>query len=67
MFSTFIFHMKKLPGTIDNIGGITGIIILFILILLSCSSHRNSGKKIFRYNDASGISSLDPAFAKTSL
>ena len=36
------------------------------MILLSCVSDKKSftGKKIFRYNEAAGISSLDPAFAK---
>jgi peptide/nickel transport system substrate-binding protein len=34
------------------------------LILVSCSAGTNSGKKIFRYNESSGIASLDPAFAK---
>ncbi|HRI24905.1 MAG TPA: ABC transporter substrate-binding protein [Ferruginibacter sp.] len=33
-------------------------------ILLSCNSHRHSDKKIFRYNESSGLASLDPAFAK---
>ncbi len=41
------------------------ILILFIfIILLSCSSHLNKDKKIFNYNEQSGIASLDPAFAK---
>src|SRR6187399_1779757 len=30
----------------------------------SCNSHNHPGKKIFRYNQAEGIASLDPAFAK---
>jgi len=50
-----------IPGSVI---GIHRIFVIFIPILLSCSSHKNSGKKIFRYNDASGIASLDPAFAK---
>lgn len=42
----------------------------FVLALYSCSSEEGSGGKerangrVFRYNQASGISSLDPAFAK---
>lgn len=43
-------------------------VALFIIsaFLFSCSSTENSdnGKSIFRYNEASNISSLDPAFAK---
>ena len=34
-----------------------------ILLFLGCSSHHNSDKKIFRYNEAVGIQSLDPAYA----
>jgi oligopeptide transport system substrate-binding protein len=40
-----------------------------ILIIVSCSSPNledaNKGKTVFRYNESKGISSLDPAFAKT--
>lgn len=42
-------------------------LILSIQIFSGCHSSKNdaaSGKKIFRYNDATGINSLDPAFAK---
>ena len=40
--------------------------ILFLsLILSSCGTHKEElGKTVFRYNEAAGISSLDPAFAK---
>lgn len=41
------------------------IFLLFIfIILLSCSNHSHEDKKIFHYNEQSGIASLDPAFAK---
>ncbi len=45
---------------------ITAILIISALVLLiACSGHVNKqGKQIFRYNEASGITSLDPAFAK---
>src|SRR5215212_8555588 len=39
-------------------------VILLLAILFSCSAKRNNAKKIFRYNETSGIASLDPAFAK---
>jgi oligopeptide transport system substrate-binding protein len=51
--------------------GIKGMKLLFclpalvILLLASCKSHQHPGKKIFHYNEASGIASLDPAFAKS--
>lgn len=44
------------------------IITLFILTLstfvYSCKSHQHPNKKIFHYNESSGLASLDPAFAK---
>lgn len=39
-------------------------IFSFILFFLSCNDHNHTDKKIFRYNETSGIASLDPAFAK---
>ena len=39
----------------------------FICLLFSfssCNNHAHPDKKIFRYNEVSGIASLDPAFAK---
>ena len=36
-----------------------------VLLLLSCGREENTGdKKIFRYNESTGIATLDPAFAK---
>ncbi|MBS1743510.1 MAG: ABC transporter substrate-binding protein [Bacteroidetes bacterium] len=35
-----------------------------MFVLCSCTTHQHPGKKIFRYNQAEGIASLDPAFAK---
>ena len=34
------------------------------LWLTACISHQHPDKKIFRYNESSGLASLDPAFAK---
>jgi oligopeptide transport system substrate-binding protein len=34
------------------------------LWLMSCNNHKHSDKKIFKYNEITGIASLDPAFAK---
>jgi peptide/nickel transport system substrate-binding protein len=41
-------------------------ILLASVFLLSCHSHsgREPGANVFRYNDSSGISTLDPAFAR---
>src|SRR5215212_5610439 len=38
--------------------------LLFTLILSSCHNNRSSSKHVFRYNEASNIATLDPAFAK---
>src|SRR6187551_100621 len=32
--------------------------------LMACSDHNHPDKKIFHYNESSGLASLDPAFAK---
>ena len=53
----------KLPHQVSGIGYLISVIIASIFIS-SCSSHRHTDKKIFRYNESSGLSSLDPAFAK---
>jgi oligopeptide transport system substrate-binding protein len=37
---------------------------LFLISLTACTSHDHPDKKIFHYNESSGIASLDPAFAK---
>src|ERR1700712_3961027 len=42
--------------------------LIFLLggssLLLMCSHHNKAEKKIFHYNEVTGIASLDPAFAK---
>ncbi len=45
-----------------------GKVYIFILMtgfsIAACHSHSTSNKKTFRYNEPTGIASLDPAFAK---
>jgi oligopeptide transport system substrate-binding protein len=45
-----------------------GKVFIFILmtgfLFTACHSHSTSGKKTFRYNEPTGIATLDPAFAK---
>lgn len=36
----------------------------WFILFSSCTSHQHPDKKIFRYNESSGLASLDPAFAK---
>lgn len=38
--------------------------IFLSIFLFSCGSHQHPEKKIFHYNESSGLASLDPAFAK---
>lgn len=42
------------------------VVLIFCFFLLLVSCHRDSlgNKKIFRYNESAGITSLDPAFAR---
>lgn len=42
----------------------TFAIVALLLLAVACRVPDNSGKQIFRYNEPSGITSLDPAFAK---
>jgi peptide/nickel transport system substrate-binding protein len=37
------------------------------LCLVTCSNKEQSSKKIFHYNESTGIASLDPAFSKNNL
>jgi oligopeptide transport system substrate-binding protein len=39
-------------------------IISLCITAISCTSHQHADKKIFHYNESSGLASLDPAFAK---
>jgi len=41
------------------------VILLFSLLLIACYNPEKKGKNIFRYNEFSGIPTLDPAFAKS--
>ncbi len=54
----FPFPLIKLPGHFT-----ISCLILFLFFLPSCFHHHND-KNIFRYNEQSGITTLDPAFAK---
>lgn len=52
-----ILHFMKLPGYI--------YLMLLSLLFFSCERKRTQGKMIFRYNQISGMETLDPAFAKS--
>jgi oligopeptide transport system substrate-binding protein len=43
---------------------LSSIITFTIVSIVSCKSHQYPDKKIFHYNEQTGIASLDPAFAK---
>jgi oligopeptide transport system substrate-binding protein len=40
------------------------LLLLVCAVLPACSSKKNEKRKAFRYNETTGIASLDPAFAK---
>ncbi|HEU4861229.1 MAG TPA: ABC transporter substrate-binding protein, partial [Chitinophagaceae bacterium] len=40
------------------------LIILTSLLFIACTDKAGNNKKIFRYNESTGIASLDPAFSK---
>ncbi|MEI6586825.1 MAG: ABC transporter substrate-binding protein [Sediminibacterium sp.] len=40
------------------------ILVASSFLLMNCSSRINNNKKVFYYNESSGIATLDPAFAK---
>lgn len=57
----------KQVNTLANFAYMLRLILFFALTALLINCRTNSGKnnlKVFRYNQSSGISSLDPAFAK---
>ena len=41
------------------------LFLSLLLLIISCNRNLDDGKKIFRYNQASGIKSLDPKDATT--
>lgn len=53
-----------LPATNYRRYRLPGYLFLLLGVLLSCSQKKGSDDGYFRYNETSGISSLDPAFAK---
>ncbi len=41
------------------------LLIIIVFVMLSCQrDYENNGLRIFRYNEAAGITSLDPAFSR---
>ena len=58
-FITNIAFMQKL-----SIAHYPLLITLLTIGIVGCNTHKHPEKKIFRYNEVTGIASLDPAFAK---
>ncbi len=44
---------------------ILAISVLTICFSMGCSTHQKDASKVFRYNESKGISTLDPAFARS--
>ena len=59
----FQLFIKIYGGKIYGISLKCLLVYCCMLMLLSCGQHHNT-KKIFHYNEQTGIASLDPAFAK---
>lgn len=59
-------YLSSKKSNFSNKAGLTLVCFLFLYILFSsaCKNHNHPDKKIFRYNESSGLASLDPAFAK---
>lgn len=58
----YYLRVNNKPGGHRLLRSMAYFIPLFLLI--SCKNHHHPDKKIFRYNEFTGIASLDPAFAK---
>ena len=58
-----IIHLYK-AYTLSSLKYYQLSIILLSIIFFSCSTHSHPDKKIFHYNESSGLASLDPALAK---
>ena len=43
---------------------LSAFVSLWFILFSSCKNHQHPDKKIFHYNESSGLASLDPAFAK---
>jgi oligopeptide transport system substrate-binding protein len=68
--TTDFFHrLKKIILCVSVLPWQKNFVILFTFLSLwfisSCTNHQHSNKKIFHYNESSGLASLDPAFAKS--
>lgn len=54
----------KLPGNKPFRLIFAPLLLVACSFLFSCKNHQHPDKKIFHYNESSGLASLDPAFAK---
>jgi len=43
---------------------LSALVPLWLILFSSCKTHLHPDKRIFHYNESSGLASLDPAFAK---
>lgn len=44
---------------------LSALVPLWLILFSSCKNHQHPDKQIFRYNESSGLASIDPAFAKS--
>ena len=43
---------------------INGLLLFCVVLIISCQSQHKKNENVFRYNETTGIATLDPAFAK---
>ena len=58
-------YILKAVANLSKLFSNSGVyLLLLVLFISSCRDHSHPEKQIFRYNEQTGIASLDPAFAK---
>src|SRR5688572_14968739 len=52
--------------TLKNFRRLSALPVLFLLLTcaFACNREQGNNKQVFRYNESTGIATLDPAFAK---
>lgn len=62
-FRSSLSHLLK-KHTISGIRNYSLSFVALSIIAAACNTHQHPDKRIFHYNESSGLASLDPAFAK---
>ncbi len=62
IFETMLVQAMKKTSIFFAKSAILGLV--FAIFFISCNDIRSNNKKVFSYNESTGIATLDPAFAK---